>query len=138
MTFNELDELLDNIHYLRGVKGEDALQNEIVLNLRALTLERKLNCLWFHVPNQQIARADGRDYARIRKLHSVGLIPGAPDLVFISQDSAVLMELKSANNSQTPAQKLFEKWAGSLGVKYVVARSWKQAEIELKNNRMIL
>jgi hypothetical protein len=128
----ELSQIFSNIHYLKNAKGEDALANETAINLRNLALDGKLNCVWFHVPNEYVIR-DNIDRARVRKRHCMGMISGAPDFVFIKNDEpmTLLLELKTDKGKLSDNQKLFKSWAESNQINYTIARSWNDVKIAL-------
>jgi len=122
-----LNNIFSNIHYLKNAKGEDAIANETAINLRNLSLDGKLNCIWFHVPNEYVVK-NNLDRARIRKRQCIGMISGAPDFVFINNCGALLVELKTEKGVLSDNQKLFKSWADSNSTPYIVAKSWNDVK----------
>ena len=116
-----------NIHYMPRAKGEDALANRVALELKALFQEGKLNCLWFHVPNETMVKTK-HDFALLKKKQCMGMISGVPDFVFIKNNEplTLLVELKTDTGKLSNNQKLFQKWAESNHTPYEIARSWNE------------
>lgn len=76
--------------------------------------------LFFHVPNGGYIL----DKRQVAKLKAQGLLPGAPDLVFVIPGGEVgFIELKAEGGTLTPAQEEFQGRCIELGARYVVARS---------------
>ena len=128
----KLIKLFDGINHLKGAKNENALANEIAINLRNLSLDGKLKCVWFHVPNEYVV-ANCLDKARIRKRQCQGMIAGAPDLIFAQgiEDldgnkfySVMFIELKTETGRLSDKQKLFKEWTENSGIPYIIAKSW--------------
>ncbi len=136
MILKELIILLQNIFYLRGAKGEDKLTNDIALELKAMTIEGKLKCVWFHVPNETKIK-DKKDIVSLRKKTSLGLIPGAPDFVFLSQNKPICVELKTDKGRQSTNQKMFEIWCNDNQVPYYIARSVNEVKKILIEEKLL-
>lgn len=114
--------LLDKIEPRRKYKGEDALTNSVAMELKALSLEGNLKGIWFHIPNETIAKTKNK-LLEIQKKCSLGMIPGAPDFVFLAPNKSLCIELKIAAGKLSNNQKLFKSWSKNCGVNYCVARS---------------
>jgi hypothetical protein len=69
----------------------------------------------------------------------MGVVPGAPDWVFIRQNDAfaIFIELKTAVGSLSPNQIRFKDWCDSLNVLYYVCRSWKEVKKILLFHKMM-
>lgn len=137
MILKELLKLLQNIFYLKGAKGEDKLANHIALELKAMTIEGTLKAVWFHVPNETKIK-DKKDLISLRKKTSLGLIPGAPDFVFLSKNKAICIELKTDTGKQSDNQKLFQTWCDNDQVPYYIARSIDDVKKILKQEEILV
>jgi hypothetical protein len=126
----------DNIHYLRGARGEDAIANTVAIELRALSAENKFDGVWFHVPNECIVKSK-EDAIRLRRKCSIGMIPGAPDFVFLKCDKSLQVELKTDTGKLSDNQKEWQKFSGEHNVPYVVARSWDDVKSALEKEGFI-
>jgi hypothetical protein len=126
----------DNIHHLRGARGEDAIANRVAIELRALSAEDKLDGVWFHVPNECVVK-NKKDAVRLRKKCSIGMIPGAPDFVFLKSDKSLQIELKTDTGKLSENQKEWQKFSKDRNVPYVVARSWSDVEFALQKEGFI-
>lgn len=71
----------------------------------------------YHIPNE------GKDNG---KLISVGLYPGASDLVFTWKGKHIYYELKDHKGTQSPSQKKFEAHLVDIGYEYYLSRSLKE------------
>ena len=136
MTISELLNIFSGIFNLKGIKGEEKLTNEVVQELKALTLEGRLNCLWFHVPNEQVIK-NKNDVVRVRKMKCLGLIPGAPDIVFLAANQNVCLELKTATGRQSESQALFQNWSEHAHVPYYICRSVQDVKSVLKKEKIL-
>ena len=125
--------LFNNIHYLKDAKGEDAIANQVAIELRNLSLDGKLNAVWFHVPNEHVIR-DNVDRARIRKRQCLGMISGAPDFIFLMKDKSLQIELKTDTGVLSDNQKSFKKWPEDKDVPYIIAKSWNDVKNTLKQH----
>jgi len=74
--------------------------------------------LFFAVNNnsEHVARAMNRK--------AVGMVPGVSDTIFLWNGSAYLIEFKTPNGKQSPAQIRWEKKVTIAGFKYFVVRSF--------------
>jgi hypothetical protein len=64
---------------------------------------------------------------------SVGLYPGAGDLLLIIQGHPLYLECKTTTGRQSPAQHKFEAHAKAVGAGYYVVRSVEDAKAAVKN-----
>lgn len=104
----------------KNFKPEAKIQYDFVNCLRSLSIEGKLNCVWFAVCNET-GRNDHVSYGVLLK--NLGKISGTPDLIFMWEDGCAGIELKSCTGKQSQNQKLFESWCKDNKVIYKVARS---------------
>jgi hypothetical protein len=84
----------------------------------------KLRGVWFHVPNETVI-ADNLDLLRLEKKRAMGMVPGAPDLVFLKKDGCLQIELKYGKNGLSANQKKFCELSQKQDVPYVLCRSWE-------------
>lgn len=122
--------ILGRVYNLPSLKGEDALANQIAMKLTEYSIEGKLKGIWFHVPNESVVSKSNMltDILRIKRKHSMGLINGVPDLVFISKEKALFVELKTAKGRLSESQQLFKEWCIDEGIGYYVSRSVEDIE----------
>lgn len=134
----DVSDPMSNIHYMPKVTGEDALANKVALELKGLYQEGKLNCLWFHVPNETMVKTS-HDFALLKKKQCMGMIPGVPDYTFIKSGEplTLLVELKTDMGKLSNNQKVFSQWAKANGTPYEVARSWSEVKTLLIKYGMI-
>lgn len=130
-------QVLSDITPFKNLKGEDKLSNDVACELKALSIEGRLNCIWFHVPNETVVKTK-TDIIRINKKHALGMISGAPDFVFLSPLTSVCIELKTDDGKSSPNQKLFEQWAEQCNVSYYVARSVNDVKKYLKLENLLI
>lgn len=128
--------ILQKVSHLPHLRGEDLLSNQVAQYLKVLTLEEKLNGVWFHVPNESVV-GDRMDVVRIKRKHSLGMINGAPDFIITTGTKTIFIELKTATGRQTEAQKMFEKWCCKHEISYNICRSLEEVEKVLKTEKII-
>lgn len=109
------------------LKPEERLSKEIADNCRAWTLEGSLRAVWTHIPNEL---GGGTRNADIRYAYTkhMGMIPGAPDLIFVGLYDTVFIELKAGKNTLNDNQKNFQKWCKKEKVKYHVCYSLEEVK----------
>jgi hypothetical protein len=121
---------------------EDKLAYEVASWCRAWTLDGSLRAIWWHTPNEGGGKLKAKAQVELGLKIALGMIPGAPDLVFIGNQhkrlfegavwrhchDVVLIELKAGKNPQTLHQKDFEEWSAANGVRYLVCRSLAEVE----------
>lgn len=124
---------------------EDRLAIEIATACRAWTLEERLHGVWWHTPNEGGGKHTRKAQIELGLKRALGLIRGAPDLVFIGParlvdhtSVVVLIELKAGKNGQSENQKDFESWAASNQITYCIARSLAQVEAILTEHGLLL
>jgi len=115
---------------MKWLKGEDKLANEIAQHLKVASIVGDFRGIWFHVPNEQVVKTP-IEAKRIAKKCALGMIPGAPDLVFMNAETSLLVELKVGKNKLSENQARFCAWADKASVPYVIARSWKELKLLL-------
>ncbi len=128
----------DDIHYMPSLSGEDSLANRIALELKALFQEGKLNCMWFHVPNEFIVH-NKRDFATLKKKKCLGMIAGAPDFTFIKykEPLTLLVELKTNTGKLSSKQKMFKAYAENNHIPYFIVKSWNELKTILTDQQFI-
>jgi hypothetical protein len=104
---------------------EAAVQVRFADQLRLLSLENKLRCVWFAVCNE-IGSANPNPRYGVY-LQALGKIAGTPDMVFLWDGGCGVIEFKSAKGRQSEEQQLFQKWCDATHVKYEIARSLEEA-----------
>ncbi len=96
------------------MKPESKIQADIVAYLQS----QKILC--FSVPNELA----GNNARAMRFAITMGLRPGAPDLVVLYPPGAVtFMEVKTSTGRQSENQKTFQDIAQRHGIRYYVVRS---------------
>ena len=127
-----------NIHHMPYATGEDKLANRVALELKTLNQEKKLNCIWFHVPNETMVKTK-HDFALLKKKQCMGMISGVPDFVFIrgSDSFTLLVELKTNKGKLSDNQKSFQKWAENNNTPYEISRSWNDLKISLLKHNLV-
>ena len=101
--------------------SEDQLQAEIFLwHWNNMPQERGL---LFHV-NQK-----ARNAIEGNRMKAMGVIPGPSDLIYLKPGGKpVLMELKTDNGVQSPAQKQWQATVEAAGYEYFIIRSLEAAQ----------
>lgn len=104
---------------------EQSLQEKLV---RALKLALTRETTFFAVPN-------GGPRSRIEAviLNGQGILPGVPDLIFVSKGRAFGLELKSENGSLSGAQRAAHVALRDAGMRVEVARSLDEALEHLRD-----
>jgi hypothetical protein len=106
---------------------ENALAREICRQLIWLSLDGSLRGLWFHVPNESVVRTK-TDMIRLKQKKAIGMMAGAPDLVFLKSDGCLQVELKTAKGRLSDNQKAWKDHSVKHEIPYVVARSWHEVK----------
>ena len=84
---------------------EYEIHTALVQHLRLLA---NPEAVWFHVPNSPRNQIQG---ARLKRM---GMLAGAPDLIFLHNGEAFALELKSAKGGLTDSQRYFrDRWTRS-------------------------
>jgi len=98
------------------MKSEDKIQQEIFIyfNNKYCLPSCSPREIMFHVPNE------GKENG---KLVSIGLYPGAADLIFTWKGQVIAFEVKAEKGVQSPNQKKFEAHWIATGNKYYIGRS---------------
>lgn len=132
--------LLSKIRNIPSLKGEDSLTNKVAIALTGYSLDGKLKGVWFHVPNESVVSKDNKvtDILRIKRKHSMGLINGVPDLVFVSKDKTVFIELKTEKGRLSESQIYFKQWCIDEGIDYFVARSVEEVSEVLTKAKILV
>lgn len=103
---------------------EAKIQYEFVSLLRSLSIEGKLNCVWFAVSNET-GRSDHASFGQTQKM--LGKIAGTPDLVFLMKNGCGCIEFKAPKGKQSQNQKYFEMWCKDQGIDYRICYSKTEA-----------
>tara|TARA_Y100001963_G_scaffold154819_1_gene244453 strand:+ start:1637 stop:2239 length:603 start_codon:yes stop_codon:yes gene_type:complete len=117
----------------KKLKPEAAICIDFADKCRFLTRSGELQALWFTVPNEARRSIHQRTIFR-----AMGLLPGAPDYIFIGSESAVCIEFKTAKGTQSIAQKAVESYCRELGITYEIARSSEEGLNILQKNGLLL
>lgn len=103
----------------RRVDHEGPIQRDIIAWLKANVPGSPLV---FHVPNQ--IDISGQEAKRqIAKAKHNGMLPGAPDVVMLAYQGALLFEIKAPGGVLSPAQEQFRLEATRLGARIATVRS---------------
>jgi hypothetical protein len=140
MSINSLELyqlLIGKCKSLKGLKlkAEAKICYEFANHLRQLSLDKKLNGIWFHIPNE-ISANNNPAYGYLQAC--LGKMPGAPDYIFLNDKTNLLLEFKAGKNKQSENQILFEKWATTHNIPYHVVYSAKNAYEILEKNYFII
>ena len=65
-------------------------------------------------------------------MRCMGLVPGAPDYVFLSKTGTLAIEVKTKSGKLSENQKVFREWCETLAIKYVVCRSVEECQEIIK------
>lgn len=90
--------------------------------MREMTLRRRYDGVWLHIPNEGKRHMITGAIAR-----ALGLIPGAADYLFVNRRGAAFIEFKSAKGRQNDNQQRFQLWCGEAGIRYGVAHTTEEA-----------
>ena len=90
---------------------------------------------WFAWKNPD-SRAYDRKRGTFLQPKSVYSITGISDIICIKNSQVLFIEVKRPGNKQTPNQIIFEKNIEKYGGKYLVAKSIKDVEAYLKENKL--
>jgi hypothetical protein len=71
------------------------------------------------------------DLTRLAKKRAMGMMAGAPDLVFLKKDGCLQIELKYGKNSLSSNQKEYREMSEKKEVPYVICKSWDDVSSEL-------
>jgi hypothetical protein len=95
-----------------------------------MTIYSKLDCVWFHVPNEAIFNRNRFDtFAYTKK--NIGQVSGVADLIFLGANKNLCIELKTGRGYQQANQKLFELWCEVEGIGYIICDSVTSVEAAL-------
>lgn len=110
---------------------EDIESIDFANRLRAWTLEGRLKAVWWHTASEV---GGGAKNAAIRYVvaKALGLIPGAPDFVFLAPAGGFCLEMKAKSGSMSESQKDFQAWCAHAGIPYAVCKGADAAEAQLR------
>lgn len=131
------------------ISDEQRLQIQIADFLREATFEGRLRGIWFAVPNEA-----KRHKIVALILRAMGMISGVADLVFISNNFAGVIELKTPTTYKisektgetiidkrqgelSDNQQAFRAWCDKEGVKHAVCRSADEVNATLRHWRLL-
>lgn len=117
---------------------EDCISIAFANRLRVATLERRLRCVWTHVPNELAGGMGKRSSARYAVAKALGMITGTSDYLFLAPDRAAAIEMKAGRNPLTDGQRDFRAWCESTGVMVATAHSADEAEALLIEWELLL
>lgn len=104
------------------LKPEEKMSVELADKLRELTLQKKLGCLWCHIPNE------GKRSSLVAIItKAMGMIPGVGDFLFCWGSGSAFIELKAGKNKQSAHQKCFQEWCEDNDVPYALCYSAEEA-----------
>lgn len=105
---------------------------EVVQHLVPLSIDGKLQALWFHPANEAIkSKEHGIGFNIVLKM--MGKLPGVPDLIFGFKGGMGCIELKHDKGKLSDNQTMFSKWCAEFDIPFVIARSWEEVEQALKS-----
>lgn len=116
-------------------KGETRECIQFANQLKVLSVNNQLHCIWFHVSNENPVARQYIHWAKLQK--AIGLMKGAPDYVFLWKDGAACMEMKSRQGRLSDAQKTFRAWCQQQMVPYVVIYSAEEGIQQLTEWHLI-
>ena len=99
-------------------KPEEKLAIAFADELRRLTLENRLRCVWTHPANEVAGQQSNLAQIRYAIAKAMGLVDGTPDYLFLGSDKSATLEAKIGKNGQQPNQVDFEHWCHAQGVEY--------------------
>lgn len=105
----------------RNAQPEYELCKALKTQLDWLEIARKLDCVWFHIPNGGV-RLTMIQGARLR---AIGLRAGVADYCFVRQGKCYFVEMKAGKNDQQPVQVEFQNKCGWQKTPYAICRSVK-------------
>ena len=112
--------------------NESDIQKAVVTMLRY----RRLDCVWWHTPNQGNFPVQYR-----RKLAAMGLLAGVADLVFIDcpaiPKGVGFIELKTKDGRKNPNQEAFAETCAERGIPYEVVKSSEPNDANVKVLRIL-
>ena len=128
------DYLIEIMHFPRIIaakaKGEALECIKLANELKILSVNNKLNCVWFHVSNENPVARKFIHWAKLQK--AIGLMKGAPDYVFLWEKGAACIEMKALSGRLSDSQKVFQAWCQQQKVPYKVTYSAEEALNQLK------
>lgn len=92
-------------------------------------------CLSHHNP-QNIIFSVANESSNVKEQmykKSLGLIAGVSDLVIVTQNEVIFVEVKTPIGKQSEKQKNFQSKIERLGYRYLLVRSLEQFKEEIKN-----
>jgi hypothetical protein len=100
-------------------KTEAKIQQEIFMYLKNNFCLNHHNpkCIVYSIPNDSSSKEE-----TMRKL-ATGMLPGASDLVFVSPNRVLFLEVKTPTGTQQDNQKQFQKDIENLGFEYHLIKS---------------
>lgn len=127
MNIEENLKLMELLLPSRGVsseslKPEQSICVDFANALRALTFEKKLSYVWFHVPNEFLPSARINYTFELKQKH-MGKISGVPDYCFMSSQDCFFIEFKAGKGRLSPNQKIFESWCLAKKIPYFLCFS---------------
>ena len=108
-------------------REEDILQSKMVIWYSSQYGRTHDKCL-FHVNNKAKNGIEGN------RMKAMGVKTGVSDLVLVTSQGTIYIEVKTPTGSQSKEQKEFQQQVESLGQKYFVVRTLDEFQDIVKNN----
>lgn len=110
-------------------KGENALSVQVADFLRGESIAGRLIATWSHVANE-----GKRSECAGAVCKAMGMVPGAPDYVFVWPNGGGWIEIKTAapQSKLSNYQQLFQWWNRYIGNRNAVCRSVDEVSATLK------
>lgn len=110
------------IPWCAKVEPEQRLSIELADALRKLTIKGEYRGMWWHTANE------GKRHAIVALiLKAMGMLPGAPDFVFLWSFGSGIIELKVGKPKLQPSQEDFKQWAADSAIPHATCTSVEQA-----------
>lgn len=127
---------------MKSVQIERSLQHEVMLQLRSAEVRGDLNCVYYPIPNGVFlpGRTPAERSMIARVIHQLkqqgGMVPGAPDLVFLAAHAGGAIELKRPETRTllqkfrrgqlSPNQLEQRDRINSMGIRWAVCSTWDE------------
>jgi hypothetical protein len=140
-------------HRRVNARIEQSLQQEVMLQLRSAEVRGMLRCLYYPIPNGvYIPARTGAEKTMAARIvaqlkNQGGLVPGAPDLVFLARGNSGAIELKrpevrtlldvyrkgTLSKAQREQRIRFE----SMGINWAICSTWAEVRDTLSEWGML-
>lgn len=99
---------------------EDQICKQFVGQLRVLDTLKKLNGIYFHVPNE-ISGNTNPFFGK--RLKDIGKLSGTADYIFMWENGCACLEAKSSKGTLTTDQNKFKERCTQFNIKYDIFRT---------------